>query len=216
VPAATLPDDLPGGTYFLRARISSGAGDVLSTNAYEVVVPDTEFGWLDALAPAELAALIDGTPNQEGFHYWRGGAVVHRASPGLRGLLAGWAQAESMGIDLHETAQGEHLFRHLVPALAGLAGAPAVIDALWTIRSEVISPVVKTRTLLRYIELLVRRAERVLPRRRRRVASRPSPQPASPPPSSLFPPVGRDVLPTRPAGSRRRRPKTSPITRRSP
>ena len=204
---ARLPDDLPGGTYFLRARVSSAAGDVLSTNCYEVVVPETTFAWLDTLDAADVAALLDGAPGRAGFHYWHGGAVVHRARPGLRGLLAGWAKAESMGIDLYDTVQGEHLFRHLVPELAGLAGAPAVTDVIWTIRSEVVSPAVKTRTLLRYAELLVRRAESVAPARRRQAPARPPAPSPSPPHSSLFPPVGRDV----PSPSRRR-----PISTRRP
>jgi hypothetical protein len=114
-----------------------------------------------------------------------------------------------MGIDLYETVQGEHLFRHLVPELAGLAGATSVCDAVWTIRSEVVSPTVKTRTLLRYVELLVRRSEDALSTRRRRPAGRAHAKPprhasAASPPTALFPAVGRDVPTTRPAPRRRR------------
>lgn len=195
----TVPDDLPGGTYFLRAQVADASGRILSTNSYEIVVPDTTFAWLDALQPPEIEALLHGAPATEGFHYWHGGAVAHRARPGLWGLLGGWGQVSARGIDLYETVQGEHLFRHLVPELAGLAGAQHVADVSWTIRSEVVSPEVKTRTLLRYVELLVRRAETLLATRGRRPARRRTAAlaPDGVPQSALFPAVGRDVPPTR-------------------
>ena len=91
--------------------------------------------------------------------------------------------------------QGDHLFRHLLDELSKVAGAEHLVDEIWTIRSEVISPVVKARTLLRYLELFVRRAEEVVagPRRRpgprMKVALR-SAQPSAP---DAFPAVGRDV-----------------------
>jgi hypothetical protein len=204
----TVADDLPGGTYLLRAQIADAAGRVRSTNTYEIVVPDPTVAWLESLQTPEIESLLDGAPATEGFHYWHGGAVVHRARPGLRGLLAGWGQVETRGIDLYETVQGEHLFRHLAPELAGLAGADHVTEMAWTIRSEVVSPEVKTRTLLRYVELVVRRAETLLATRGRRPARRRPlvgvPAPDGLPQSSLFPAVGRDVPPAR------IRPRTSP------
>jgi hypothetical protein len=142
--------------------------------------------------------LLDGGPAVEGFHYWHGGAVAHRARPGLRGLLAGWGQVGSRGIDLYETVQGEHLFRHLLPELRGLAGSERLCDDIWTIRSETVSPTVKSETLLRYVELVVRRAEDLLATkgRRRSGGLRPVPPSAgagAPPPAPLCPAVGRDV-----------------------
>ncbi|HJV09446.1 MAG TPA: hypothetical protein VJ653_07180, partial [Acidimicrobiales bacterium] len=124
-------------------------------------------------------------------HYWHGGTIAYRARPGLRGLLAGWSHVESIGIDLYETIQGEHLFRHL---LSELSGAARLVDDLWTIRSEVISPEVKTRTLLRYVERLVDRAQTVAATPGRRPSKRPAAKP-SPPlvAASPFPAVGRDV-----------------------
>jgi len=195
---AVVPDDLVAGSYFLRARVSSSDGQVLSTNSYEFVVLDTTLPWLAALSTAALTALLDGAPGVEGFHYWHGGAVAHRAQPGLRGLLAGWGQVESRGIDLYETVQGEHLFRHLFPELDGLAGAQPLCDDIWTIRSETVSPEVKARTLLRYVELVVRRAEGLLSTKGRRAAARVRTPPilggpSAPPPAPLFPPVGRDI-----------------------
>jgi hypothetical protein len=203
-----VPEGLAAGRYFLRARVSTAAGQELSTNAYELVVPDTSFGWLDSLSNADIAALVDGAPATEGFHYWHGGAVALRARPGLRGLVAGWSQAESRGIDLHETVQGEHLFRHLLPELAGLAGADRIVDDLWTIRSEVVSPEVKTRTLLRYAELFVRRAEEVaaVPRRRRSKQAPPAPAAERPPASQTLRAVGRDVVAVRPGRALRAKP----------
>lgn len=212
--AAPVPDDLPGGTYFLRARISSSAGEVLSTNSYEIVVPDTTLPWLDALSTRDVTSLLDGAPSTQGFHYWHGGTVAHRAHPGLRGLLAGWNQAESRGIDLYETVQGEHLFRHLATEVAALPRAGYLLDDIWTIRSEVVSPAVKTRTLLRFVELLVRRAENLLstpgrrPAARRRAAGPTAATPDAAPPAARHPAVGRDVRPSRT--------DTRPPSRRSP
>lgn len=206
-PAAVVPRDLPGGTYFLKARVASAGGDVGSTNAYEIVVPDTTFAWLDALPSDDIATLLDGTPGVEGFHFWHGGAVTYRAHPGLRGLLAGWSHVIAIGTDQYETVQGEHIFRHVLSEFAGVAGAGRLLDDVWTIRSEVISPQVKARNLLRYIELLAQRAGEVVATPRRRpskraaraaVAARPEAPAVTP-----FPAVGRDVKPTR-AGVRHR------------
>jgi len=202
-PAALVAPDVGPGTWFLRARISDAGGNVRSTNSYEVVVPDAGSTWLDGVPRAAVARLLDGAPGVEGFHYWHGGAVTHRARPGLRGLLAGWGQAEALGFDLYETVQGEHLFRHLLGELSGQAGAERALDEIWTIRAEVISPEVKTRTLLRYVELVVRRAEAVAATPGRRPSGRARPTPAGPPvEESPFPAVGRDLKPLR-AGLRR-------------
>jgi len=208
---SVLPPDIAGGTYFLRARVSSAAGEVLSTNSYEVVVPDTTFAWLDSLPRANVATLLDGARGTEGFHYWHGGAVAHRAEPGLRGLLSGWGQAESGGIDLSDTVQGEHLFRHLLQELAGLAGSGRLRDELWTIRSEVVSPTVKTRALLRYVELFVRRAEGRFGTKGRRSGRQSGRAPDAVPdvsaPPAVFPAIGRDVkVAPRPSAVRDRGP----------
>jgi len=206
-PAARVPGDLPGGTYLLKAQVTAAGGDLRSTNAYEIVVPDHSFAWLDALPTAEVAALLDGAVGVEGFHFWHGGAVVHRARPGLRGLLVGWSHVIALGTDQYETIQGEHLFRHVLSEFAGVAGAGRLLDDVWTIRSEVISPQVKARALLRYIELLVQRAQELLgtPGRRPSKRAAKAAVPASPeaPATSAFPAVGRDVKPTR-AGVRHR------------
>lgn len=206
-PVAFVPGNLPGGTYFLKARIASAGGDVGSTNAYEIVVPDHSFGWLDALPSAEVGRLLDGAPGVEGFHFWHGGAVIYRAPAGLRGLLAGWSHVIALGTDQYETVQGEHLFRHLLSEFAGTAGAGRLLDDVWTIRSEVISPDVKARALLRYIELLVQRAQEVAasPRRRpsKRAAKAAVPNRLEAPTEPAFPAVGRNVKPN-PAGARRR------------
>ena len=115
--------------------------------------------------------------------------------------------------------QGEHLFRHLFAELGGVAGAERLLDDVWTIRAEVVSPVVKTRTLLGYAELFVRRAEdRLAKPRRRTSARRPKVSASTPDPSrtdpAVFPAVGRDVKPARPdrTGGPHRQSKT---TRRS-
>ena len=203
VPSALAPGDVPAGTWFLRARISDGGGVVQSTNSYEVVVPDTGFAWLDSLPTTDVAELLDGAPRVSGFHYWHGGAVVHRARPGVRGMLAGWHHVEAIGTDQYETVQGEHLFRHLLAELAGRAGTERVVDDVWNIRAEVISPEVKTRTLVRYLERLVRRAEAVAATPGRRPSKPARPTPATPPVEAQpFPAVGRDLKPLR-AGSRR-------------
>jgi hypothetical protein len=200
-PAATVPPDLPAGTYFLKARVVPAAGCAGPANSYEILVPDLGFAWLDALPTAEVAGLLDGSPGAEGFHFWHAGSVVHRAHPGLRGLLAGWAHVTALGTDQYETVQGEHLFRHVLSEFAGAAGASRLLDDVWTIRSEVVSPEVKARTLLRYVDLLARRAQLV--------ASVPGRRPAKPakatagagapevPARSPFPAVGRDVQPAR-------------------
>jgi len=193
----SVTGDIAAGTWFVRAQICSAGDEVLSTNGYEVVVPDTTFPWLAGLSAPALEALVDGGPGVEGFHYWHGGAVTHRAHAGMRGLLAGWSQVESRGIDLYDTVQGEHLFRHLLPELAGHAGADRLLDDIWTIRSEVVSPAVKARTLLRYVELVVRRAEALLATKGRRPSRAPRPVADAAshgaPLAPLFPAVGRDV-----------------------
>jgi hypothetical protein len=202
-PTALAPGDVAAGTWFVRARISDAGGHAKSTNAYEVVVLDPGSEWLDSLPTTEVAGLLDGATAVEGFHYWHGGAVTHRARPGLRGLLAGWSQVEAMGADQYETIQGEHLFRHLLSELSSVAGADGVLDDVWTIRAEVISPEVKARTLLRYVEALVRRAEALLATPGRRPSKRVRPTPAPPAgEASPFPAVGRDLKPAR-AGLRR-------------
>ena len=200
-PPAFVPRDLPCGVYSLKARVTSAGGDVGSTNSYEVLVPDTSFAWLDALPTADITALLDGAPRVEGFHFWHGGAVTYRSHAGLRGLLAGWNHVLALGTDQYETIQGEHLFRHLQSEFAGVAGAGRLLDDLWTIRSEVVSPEVKSRNLLRYIELLVQRSGDVVATPRRRPSKRAATavvtaQPEAPT-ASPFPAVGRDVKPTR-------------------
>ena len=204
----TVPDDLPGGTYFLRAQIADAAGRVRSTNSYEIVVPDPTFAWLDSLRPARSRPCSTARPPPRAST--TGMAAPSCTAPVL-GCAACWpagARSRRRGIDLYEAVQGEHLFRHIVPELAGLAGAEHVTDAAWTIRSEVVSPEVKTRTLLRYVELVVRRAETLLATRGRRPARRRplvgAPAPDGLPQSSLFPAVGRDVPPAR------IRPRTAP------
>jgi hypothetical protein len=205
-PTATVPRHFPAGTYLLKARVTSAAGDVGSTNAYEIVVPDTTFAWLDALPNDDVSSLLDGAAGVEGFHFWHGGAVTYRANPGVRGLLAGWNHVIALGTDQYETIQGEHLFRHLQSELAGVAGAGRLLDDVWTIRSEVISPQVKARNLLRYMELLAQRAGDIVATARRRPSKRAAKaQTAIPeaPAATPFPAVGRDVKPTR-AGARHR------------
>jgi hypothetical protein len=208
-PSAFVPRDLPCGVYFLKARVASAGGDLGSTNAYEILVADTSFTWLDALATDEVAALVDGAPGVQGFHFWHGGAVTYRANPGLRGLLAGWNHVIALGTDQYETIQGEHLFRHLLSEFTGVAGAGRLLEEIWAIRSEVISPQVKARNLLRYIELLVQRAAGIVATPRRRPAKRAATAAVAAipetPAATPFPAVGRDVKPTR-AGVRHRAP----------
>ncbi|MDQ3896397.1 MAG: hypothetical protein M3326_03935 [Actinomycetota bacterium] len=216
--SGAVPPDLPAGTYFLRARISASSGGVVSTNSYEIVLPDVMFGWLDGLEGRDVSTLLDGPPAAAGFHYWHGGAVAYRARPGLRGLLAGWSQARARGIDLYETVQGEHLFRHLLAELRDVPGAERLLDDIWTVRAEVVSPIVKARTLLRYVELFVARAEEHLvhPRRRARADVPAVPVAAGHEPSA-FPAVGRDVT-SPPSGRPRRSPSSNheeKTTRRS-
>jgi hypothetical protein len=97
--------------------------------------------------------------------------------------------------------QGEHLFRHLLDEVSGLVGGERLCDDLWTIRAEVISPAVKSRLLLRYAELFVRRAEllQAAPGRRRSRGAEPTPPGAGVlrEPARTFPAVGRDVRPIR-------------------
>lgn len=198
-PAVTVPGDLACGRYFLKAKVASAGGEVGSTNSYEILVPDTGFGWLDSLPTAEVATLVDGAAGVDGFHFWHAGAVTHRAPAGLQGLLAGWNQVVAAGTDQYETVQGEHLFRHVLSEFAGVAGAARLLDDVWTIRSEVISPEVKARNLLRYIDVLTQRAEEIVsaPRRRpKRVTKAPAAGPHAPA-ESEFVAIGRDVKPTR-------------------
>jgi hypothetical protein len=176
--AAYVPDDLRPGTYYLSVavEVSGGRG---STNAYEFLVLDTTFDDLTSMTKPAVKGLLEGFPGHAGFHYWQHGAVVHRARPGLRGLLKGFRDAHRAGIDLNEVVQGEHLFRHVLHELSHLDGGQPVSDDIWRIRSEIVSPREKARALLRYLELFVARAEQRLASTRR--ARRPPSSPASRP-----------------------------------
>ncbi|MGH9279326.1 MAG: sugar-binding domain-containing protein, partial [Acidimicrobiales bacterium] len=160
------PDTAPG-TYFLNAQIASAEGEVLSTNRYELVVLDTDFFDLSGVSKADVKHLLDGVAHRPGFHYWQGGHVVFRAHGGLRGFVDGFREAQSRGIDHYETIQGEHLFRHVLAELPGLPHADRIIDAVWRIRCEIVSPTEKAGVLLRYIESFVQQAELRLARTRR-------------------------------------------------
>jgi hypothetical protein len=129
-----------------------------------------------------VAALLDGAPGTQGFHYWQGGAVAHRARPGVRGLVRGFRDAQAQGIDLYEVVQGEHLFRHVLQELSHLAGAEGLVEDVWRIRSETVSPREKARALLRHLEQFVQRGEARLARTGRAPAGR-------------RPPSAADVLP---------------------
>ena len=155
---------------------------------------------MDALPTAEVSGLLDGAAGAEGFHFWHAGAVIHRAPAGLRGLLAGWDHVADLGTDQYETIQGEHLFRHVLSEFAGAAGGGRLLDDVWTIRSEIVSPEVKARALLRYVALLAERAAQVVARPQRRIPKRAGKAAAAGPEAPLespFPAVGRDVKPGR-------------------
>ncbi len=193
-----VPEDVAPGSYRLKARISTSDGKPLSTNSYDFLVPDTSFPELGGLTDAEVTSLLVGA-DAPGFHYWHGGAAVYRAEPGVRGFLQGLAEARRRGYDLYETIQGEHFFNHLLHELPAVPGSGFVIDELWRVRSEILSPREKARVLLRYLELLERRAESRLAGGREEGRS-PGPAPPAPgvevprrPAGPMSTPVGRDV-----------------------
>ncbi|MFN2606414.1 MAG: sugar-binding domain-containing protein [Acidimicrobiales bacterium] len=154
-----VPDGLGAGTYLLRAAVNSAGGERLSTNTYELVVLDTGFAWLDGLAPRVVGVLLHGGPDAVGFRFWDRGRVVHSAAPGVRGLLAGFESARTGGVDLYDTIQGEHLLRHVLAELDATPEAAPLLEALWKIRSEVLSPTEKTAVAIRYLGLFAERAE---------------------------------------------------------
>jgi hypothetical protein len=154
-----VPEDVVSGSYFLRAQVATAAGEVLSTNSYELVVPDVTFAWLADLARSDVVDLLEGGARSPGFHFWDHGRVVHRANSGVAGLVAGVQQAEARRIDLSETVQGEHFFRHILSELATLETGRFLSEPIWRIRSEVLSPSEKSDVLLRYLELFIARAE---------------------------------------------------------
>lgn len=162
-----VPQGLAGGTYYLKAKLVAAAGEVLSTNSYELIVPDTTFPELGDLTVAQLACLLDGRPDSVGFHYWEHGRVTYRAQPGVAGFLAGFGEARRRGIDLYETTQGEHFFRHLEAELEGLDGSSFLLEAVWLIRSEILSPAEKTAVLLQYLETFGTKADEHLRARKR-------------------------------------------------
>ena len=212
----------PGGTYHLKASVSTAGGETLSTNSYELLVPDTTFPGLEDLSASQTATLLDGVHEGAGFNYWDQGRVVHRAPAGVRGLLAGLRQAQDMGLDLHETTQGEHLVRHIVAELDSVEGADLLLDTIHTIHSEIVSPAEKTAVLLRYLRLFAERAEQALatapsapsgPERRARAPrprswSRPAFEPADH--SIGATPVGSDRTP-RPPGRHAATSVSSPV-----
>jgi hypothetical protein len=156
-----VADDELAGTYFLKARVSSADGQVRSTNSYELFVLDTEFVELGRLETPRIEKLLWGS-EVPGFHYWSHGRVVYEAEPGVMGFLAGYREARQRGIDLYETAQGEHFFRHILAELDGLDPSGLLLEPIWRIRSETISPAEKTAVLVRYLERFVARVEQHL------------------------------------------------------
>jgi hypothetical protein len=158
-PAAWVVGDEPPGTYYLRASISGPDGRVLSTNSYELAVLDTAFPELLALDPAALQAVLHGRGGA-GFHFWAHGQLVHKAEPGVAGLVAGYRHAQRQGVDLWDVVQGEHFFRHLLEELHGLEEADVLVDTVWRIRSEIVSPAEKTAVLMRALERLIEQADR--------------------------------------------------------
>ncbi|MBW3547116.1 MAG: hypothetical protein KY452_03135 [Actinobacteria bacterium] len=199
-----VPEEMAPGSYQLKARISTSTGTTLSTNSYDFLVPDTRFPELASLTDEEVTSLLVGADVQ-GFHYWHGGAAVYPADPGVRGFLQGLAEARRRGYDLYETIQGEHFFNHLLNELPAVPGSGFVIEDLWLIRSEILSPREKARVLVRYLELLELRAESRMAHGRgngRSPVLPPSPLDADVQPmpgGPISPPVGRDVAST--AGS---------------
>ena len=159
-----VPSTLSPGTYQLKARISSSRSDTLSTNSYELLVPDTAFEALEELSDFDVARLLNGAEGSAGFHYWQGGHVVYRAEPGVQGFLAGLRQARLRGLDLYETIQGEHLIRHVLAELEVTDPSGLLADPVWQIRSEILSPAEKAAVLVRYLELFAVRAHAQLSR----------------------------------------------------
>jgi hypothetical protein len=155
----TVAGDAPPGTYFVKAAVATGGGETLSTNSYEIVVLDVGDEDLLRLTKADVKRLLDGAGHHTGFHYWHHGSVVYRARPGIRGFVRGFGQAEQLGIDLYETIQGEHLIRHVLGELESLPYGRGVVDDVWRIRSEIVSPAEKARVLLRYLKRFVEKAE---------------------------------------------------------
>ena len=153
-----VPAGLPPGRYFLKARLSTDGGASLSTNSYEFLIPDMEFGELADLTPGDIELLLEGAPGAAGFHYWASGAVVYEAKPGVRGFLDGFRTAKESGIDLYETIQGEHFFRHILSELAAYDPDCFLISRIWDFRSEIISPSEKTRVLFAYLDAFAQRA----------------------------------------------------------
>ncbi len=154
----TVSHQLPAGTYHLRAQVARSDGEALSTNSYEMLVPDLDFAWLGEMQQSDILTLLHGGTEAAGFHFWHHGGVVHRAEPGVLGLLAGVEHARAQGIDLYETTQGEHFFRHILAELAPLPAGRPLTEVIWVIRSEILSPAEKTRVLLRYLEIFAARA----------------------------------------------------------
>jgi hypothetical protein len=192
-----VPAGIEPGIYTLRARIEADGG-LMSTNSYELLVLDRELAELDSLTKPVVAALLDGARRSQGFHYWRHGSVAYRARPGVRGLVRGFREARAQGIDLYEVVQGEHLFRHVLDELSHLAGSDRLLEDVWRIRSEIVSPREKARALLRHLEQFVERAEaRLAGKGRARAGQRRSAPrgdtPAARPPHPVPVAVGRDV-----------------------
>jgi hypothetical protein len=154
-------EELAAGTYFLKARISSADGRVLSTNSYELFVLDTVFAELAELDTSSVETLLLGS-HVPGFHYWSHGRVEYEAEPGVVGFLVGYREAQQRGIDLYETAQGEHFFRHILSELEALDPLQLLTAPIWRVRSETVSPEAKTVVLFRYLERFVARAEQHL------------------------------------------------------
>ncbi|MDQ3885549.1 MAG: hypothetical protein M3308_00675, partial [Actinomycetota bacterium] len=98
-----VPEELAGGTYYLKISLTTAQGEVLCTNSYELLVPETTFPWLEHLTPAQIVRLLDGGEGTDGFHYWHEGRVTHQAEPGVRGFLAGFQQEHQRGTNLYET-----------------------------------------------------------------------------------------------------------------
>ena len=158
----TIPSDVPCGVYFLVAEVASAKGKRLALNRYELLVPDVTFPELGGMAPTHIRGLLEGSRRRQGFHYWQHGGLAHKADAGLAGLVKGFRDALAAGVDVDEVVQGEHLFRHLLAELAGVEHARWLVDQVWRIRSEIVSPAEKARVLVDYLELLVAAAMRRL------------------------------------------------------
>ena len=147
-----VPGDLPAGTYRLRASVTTAGGRRLSTNGYDFVLLDTGFDWAAGLAAGELDVLLSGPAGAPGFHFWDGWRVALMAPPGVRGLVAGFREAADRGVNVYEVVQGEHLFRHLLAELGGFPPAEPLLEDVWTIRSEIVSPAEKAAVLVAYLD----------------------------------------------------------------